>query len=145
MDPLREFGTMAVLATGKPSPPCCPRLPTMATPSNLRPSTRRGIDYSPAVPKTARRWDPFTGRQIALLRHADEKVIEAGLSPGWRHCLHPVLGWGGPIVEDQGRGISGGNRSRTGRIKSIDTKPPAPGKTSDFHLGPRLSYPTTVY
>lgn len=79
---LREFVTAAVLATGQNSAPLLP--PITHDGENILNSflnakgdrlLTRGAD------KTARLWNPFTGRQIAILRRADEKVIEAGLSP----------------------------------------------------------------
>jgi serine/threonine protein kinase len=96
MDPLRQFVTMAVLATGQTFAPL------------LQPITHDGEQLSisflnskgdrlltAGADKTARLWDPFTGRQIAVLRRADEKVINAGLSPdgstAFTHSLDGVV------------------------------------------------------
>ncbi len=94
--PLRQFATMAVLAAGQTYAPL------------LRPITHDGDNIldsalsskgdrllTRGADKTVRLWDPFTGRQIALLRRADEKVIEAGLSPdgatAFTHSLDGVV------------------------------------------------------
>jgi Protein kinase domain len=79
---LREFITMAVLACGQASAPL------------LRPISHDGeavhtyflsSSGSRLVTlgddRTARLWDPVTGRQIAILRRGTERAIETGLSP----------------------------------------------------------------
>ena len=123
--PLRQFATMAVLATGQTYAPL------------LRPITHDGDNtfglralnskgdrlLTRGADKTARLWDPFTGRQIALLRRADEKVIEAGLSPdGATAFTHP---WDGVVRlwETKDGAFRVEIDPRTGRIKSIDTSP----------------------
>ena len=81
-DPLRQFGTMALLATGQTY---ASLLPTITHDGyQIRSSilsSKKDRLLTHGADKTARLWDAFTGRQIALLRRADETVLELGLSP----------------------------------------------------------------
>ena len=81
-DPLRQFGTMALLATGQTY---ASLLPTITHDGyQIRSSilsSKKDRILTQGADKTARLSDAFTGRQIALLRRADETVLEVGLSP----------------------------------------------------------------
>jgi len=118
---LREFVTMAVLATGQDYAPLLPpithdgeNVPYALINSKGDRLLTRGVD------KTARLWDPFTGRQLAILRHADEKVIEAGLSPNggtaFTHSLDGVV----RLWETKDGAFRAAIDPRTRPIKSID-------------------------
>ncbi len=129
MDPLREFGTMAVLATGQTFAPLLPPITHDGDPVQSSSLNSKGDRLlTRGADKTARLWDPFTGRQIALLRHADEKVIEAGLSPDGDTAFTLSLDGVVRLWETKDGAFRVEIDPRTGRIKSIDTKPSAPGK-----------------
>ncbi len=79
---LRQFVTAAVLATGQNYAPLLRPITHDGLPirSSFL-SAKRGRLLTRGADKTARLWDTFTGRQIAILRQVDETVLEAGLSP----------------------------------------------------------------
>jgi serine/threonine protein kinase len=79
---LNEFATMAVLSIGQAEAPLLPRISHDGfdvSESFLSVQGDRLLTYG--ADKTARLWDTLTGRQVALLRRGEEKVIEVGLSP----------------------------------------------------------------
>jgi hypothetical protein len=79
---LREFATMAVLASGQASAPLLQPITHdgAAVHSHFLTSSGNRL-VTLRNDKTARLWDPLTGRQIAILRGGDEQVIETGVSP----------------------------------------------------------------
>ncbi len=96
MDPLRQFATMALLATGQAHAPLLPTITHDGLPIRSALLSAKGDRLlTRGADKTARLWDALTGKQIALLRRADEKVIEAGLSPdgatAFTHSLDGVV------------------------------------------------------
>jgi len=79
---LGQFVTAAVLATGQSYAPLLPPIThdgALVRYSSLNSKGDRLLTRGADM--TARLWDPYSGRQIALLRRADEKLIDAGLSP----------------------------------------------------------------
>ena len=93
---LRRFVTAAVLATGQDYAALVP--PITHDGENVLESflsSKRARLLTRGAGKTARLWDALTGRQIAVLRRADEKVIEVGLSPdgatAFTHSLDGVV------------------------------------------------------
>ncbi len=79
---LREFATMAVLASGQASAPLLQPITHngAAVHSHFLTSSANRL-VTLGDDRTARLWDPVTGRPIALLRGGDEQVIETGVSP----------------------------------------------------------------
>jgi eukaryotic-like serine/threonine-protein kinase len=93
---LREFVTMAVLAAGQRFVPLLPPITHDGALVRYSSLSSKGDRFlTRGADNTARLWDPFTGRQIALLRRADEKVLDAGLSPdgttAFTHSLDGVV------------------------------------------------------
>ena len=122
--PFRDFATMAVLATGQTFAPLFApdhsrrwQHPVFGTHCEGGSTPDGGAD------KTARLWDPITGRQIALLRRADEQVIDTGLSPdgatAFTHSFEGVL----RLWETKDGAFRVAIDPRTGRVKSIDAGP----------------------
>ncbi len=82
---LREFATMAVLASGQRFAPLLPPIThdgqaiasAWLSPDNQTLLTL-GKDY------TARLWDVRTAKQIAVLRKGDERIVNCGFSPDGR-------------------------------------------------------------
>jgi eukaryotic-like serine/threonine-protein kinase len=79
---LREFATMAVLASGQASAPLLQPITHngAAVHSHFLTSSANRL-VTLGDDRTARLWDPVTGRPIAILRGGDEQVIETGVSP----------------------------------------------------------------
>ena len=79
---LREFATMAVLASGQASAPLLQPITHngAAVHSHFLTSSGNRL-VTLGDDRTARLWDPVTGKPIAILRGGDEQVIETGVSP----------------------------------------------------------------
>jgi serine/threonine protein kinase len=93
---LRQFVTAAVLAAGQDYASLLPPITHDGLPIRTSFLSSKGDRLlTRGADKTARLWDAFTGRQIAILRRKDEKVIEAGLSPdgatAFTHSLDGVV------------------------------------------------------
>jgi hypothetical protein len=120
---LREFVTMAVLATGQRFAPLSHPYTHdgfLIRSSFLSPKGERLLTLG--ADDTARLWDPFTGRQLALLRRAEEKVIEVGLSPdgatAFTHSLDGVI----RLWESGDGAFRAEIRPRTGMEKPVNSK-----------------------
>ena len=144
--PLRQFATMAVLATGQTYAPL------------LRPITHDGDNtfgfgaqlQGGPTSHARRRQDssPMGSLHGPADRPSPPRRREGdrgGIEPGWGHRIYPFLGWCGPVVGDQGRGFLARKPSRDTNASNPSTPVHPIAANSDSPLGPLLRYRTTVY
>ncbi len=125
---LDEFSTLAILATGQDyaslPPPNSHDYDGMS--SELSSMGRRLLTQDPD--HTVRLWDPFTGRQVAVLRRSAEKVIEYGFSPDERTAFTHSLDGIVRLWETDDGAFRAETEPRPDRIKYVDSLVPDPFK-----------------